>query len=500
MSRKFGLRVEDLEGRTLLSGIVYSLTTDQSAYQVGQPIQITFTETNTGSQPVTVSVSPTDFTVSAHGSPIWESNPANENQTSTPVTIQAGQSVSQTATWDGTIAESATQQGVTTTYAVNQWGTFQVSNPNAPQGDSATFQISNPLQGALTTDQSTYQLGEPVLLTYSETSTSSQTLTISAQNPVIYQITHDGQPLLPATDPIGPIFQTIGPGQTVTDHYTWNELPDVGAGFLNDLAGAFVATVLAVPAGSGQFSADFQIAPPPAGAIVSSVTTVQPVYENGQTVTMTFTETNTSDQAVTVPTGQNGFAFDQSGSTSGLNLSGLPAAIPQAWTTLQPGQSWTQAETWPVGYPQSGPYTLTISNVYDPNGHTATFKVLGATSTGGGSAPGNPTLTTNHADYRVGERVSISLKIRAASTAKPAPREEITVLDGSRVVYKATRRLAALTLKQFEAGRPVTLTTIWNGRPNQPGIRALKPGYYTIDVRYGDYAGSTDIAIDRLGS
>ena len=50
---------------------------------------------------------------------------------------------------------------------------------------------------------------------------------------------------------------------------------------------------------------------PPAGAIVSSVTTDQPVYQDGETVTMTFTETNESAQPVMVPTGQNGFAFDQ---------------------------------------------------------------------------------------------------------------------------------------------------------------------------------------------
>ena len=63
MHRRTSLIVEPMEGRALLSGLTYSLTTDQSIYQVGQPIQITFTETNTGDQPVTVSVSPTDFSV-----------------------------------------------------------------------------------------------------------------------------------------------------------------------------------------------------------------------------------------------------------------------------------------------------------------------------------------------------------------------------------------------------------------------------------------------------
>ena len=58
---RMALGVDELEGRSLLSGISYTLTTDQSTYQVGQPIQITFTETNTGDRPVTVSLNPTDF-------------------------------------------------------------------------------------------------------------------------------------------------------------------------------------------------------------------------------------------------------------------------------------------------------------------------------------------------------------------------------------------------------------------------------------------------------
>ncbi len=175
----------------------------------------TFTETNTGDQPVTVSVSPTDFTVSESGSPVWESNPENDGQPPTSVTLQPGQSLTQTATWDGTIMGPG-KPGTSTSEAVNQFGTFQVTNPNAPQGDTATFQITDPLQGALTTDQATYLVGQPVQLTYTETNTSSQTLTISTANP-LYQILHDGQPEMPVMDPTIPTaFQAViekpGPG------------------------------------------------------------------------------------------------------------------------------------------------------------------------------------------------------------------------------------------------------------------------------------------------
>ena len=67
MRRKRHLAAEFLEQRALLSSLAYSLTTNQPAYRVGQPIQMTFTETNTGSQPVIVQVDPTDFTVSQDG-------------------------------------------------------------------------------------------------------------------------------------------------------------------------------------------------------------------------------------------------------------------------------------------------------------------------------------------------------------------------------------------------------------------------------------------------
>ena len=64
MRRGTFFSVEPLEGRGLLSGLSYSLTTNAATYQVGQPIQMKLTETNTSTQPVAVEVSPSDFTIS----------------------------------------------------------------------------------------------------------------------------------------------------------------------------------------------------------------------------------------------------------------------------------------------------------------------------------------------------------------------------------------------------------------------------------------------------
>jgi hypothetical protein len=499
MARKFGVSVEHLERRTLLTGITYSLTTDQSVYQVGQPIQIAFTETNTGTQPVTVSLSPTDFTVSQptpeYDYTVWESNPENEGQPPTSVTLQPGQSVSQNATWDGTVTEPAIVPGTVTSYAVNQFGTFTVSNPNAPNGDTATFQITNPLQGALTSSQAIYQLGQPVQLTYAETNTSDQAVRVSIIDPILFELFHNGQQVSPAMDPAGVYFETIGPGQTAQHPFTLVQA-DFGGPDNPSLTGSFAVKVYE-SAAPGEFTADFQIEAPPSGAIVSSVTTNQPVYQAGSLVTMTFTETNTSDQPVMVLTGQNGFTFDQvlPASYSGIPL--LPGPTTTGWSTLEPGQSWTQSETWPVVDPVSGPYTVKISNFFDSNGNTSTFEVAGAST----STSGNLSVTTNHSAYTLGDSVRVNVTIPGTSaSAGLSHREQITVLDGSQVVSRLTRRIPASTLKRLKAGHSVTLTTVWNGRPNQRVIHALKPGSYAVDVTYGDSSSRAAITIGRKGS
>ena len=63
----------------------------------------TFTKSNMSNQPITVTVDPTDFTVKASGGgPIWQSSPANGSLAGAAVILQPGQSVTQTAIWDGT--------------------------------------------------------------------------------------------------------------------------------------------------------------------------------------------------------------------------------------------------------------------------------------------------------------------------------------------------------------------------------------------------------------
>jgi hypothetical protein len=112
---------------------------------------------------VTVEISPTDFTISQNDATIWQSDPANENQPPTSVTLRPGQSVSQSASWDGTYISSPSVLGLQN-IPMNIFGDFVVSNPNAPSLLNATFQIPDPLSYTLTTDQPAYQLGEPITM------------------------------------------------------------------------------------------------------------------------------------------------------------------------------------------------------------------------------------------------------------------------------------------------------------------------------------------------
>jgi hypothetical protein len=109
MMRRTRPDLEPLEGRALLSdsGLAYRLTTDHSAYQLGQPVAMTFQETNVSGHPITVEYGAKDsgFVVRRDrrdGPVVWEEYPGPEYpQWMRMETLQPGQSLTLTATWDG---------------------------------------------------------------------------------------------------------------------------------------------------------------------------------------------------------------------------------------------------------------------------------------------------------------------------------------------------------------------------------------------------------------
>ena len=127
----------------IASPLSYALSVDRSDYQVGQPIQISDTETNMGSQPLSVNVRPASFTIADDlNNVVWQS--AIGSGSSTTQTLEPGQSITQTSTWNGI---SNTGRSPNT----NPWGSFVVSSPSAPSGLTATFSIDDPYSTSLTT-------------------------------------------------------------------------------------------------------------------------------------------------------------------------------------------------------------------------------------------------------------------------------------------------------------------------------------------------------------
>jgi Intracellular proteinase inhibitor len=109
------------------NGLSMTLMTDQSSYKLGNPVKMTFTETNTGTQAVQIAVGPSidGFIIKKNGSPIWRSNSGIQPMFLRLQTLQPGQSLTFSATWTATTT-----------------GTFTVVHESAPAGPGTTFTVS----------------------------------------------------------------------------------------------------------------------------------------------------------------------------------------------------------------------------------------------------------------------------------------------------------------------------------------------------------------------
>ena len=446
--------------------------------------------------------------------------------------LQSGQSYTQTATWNGipTIGPLS-----------NLSGTFTVTNAFDPLGDTATFTFAAPpssqLVTSLTTDQSVYQLGQPIPFTFTETNVGTQLYPGPGRPLGVRRPARWGRDLefqLPLFLLAGYSLETLQPGQSVTQtapHGTGvpeEHLPAC------EPSGTFVVTDELDPDGN---QATFPIVAPSDAQPIISMTTDQSVYDSGEPVQLTFTETDGGDQPIAVLTGPTAFDVTLDGlSVLDLVISNqLPSA--SAWETLQPGQSYTQTYTWK----NPGVFgDLIASNDLNPTDSTAAFQILSPPpeprsptsptptpipspsppTTGSPSAPSSPapgstpidsTVSTNHQVYKLGQSVRIKVTIKEGGgdkkgdrTAKVSLRgtskaDGITVLEGSKVVWRSPRGADALKARSIRPGKAITLTTVWNGRPNQPGVTKLLPGTYTIQASEDGYNAGTTITIEGAG-
>jgi hypothetical protein len=500
MRRKARLSAELLEGRTLLSSLSYSLTTDQPVYQVGQPIEITFTETNTGKQPVTVEVSPTDFEVSQNGDSVWQSNPGNASQPPTTQTLKPGQSVEQVATWDGTTTYSLGGVDGGESWQINNFGTLSVSNPNGPQGLSASFQITDPITTSLTTSQPVYQLGEPVQVTFTEMNTASMPITMYSSPPEAANIYQNGAPLwvlfYPQVITLNPTV--LSAGQTITTPYTFNIIPGSGPYDLNNLTGTFEA-------GFGPendptlYSASFQVNAPSPDDVATSLTTDQSTYALGQPVNMTLTETNNGDQPIVVLAGASSFQISENGTAIWNSPTASPYMAP-TWKTLGPGQSYSQTDTW-NGLPNTGALSnlsgvFTVSNLLDLQDDTATFQFTSPSSSQLATS-----LTTDKPVYQLGQPIGLTFtETNVGATpiqVLVGPASFDITQNGAQVwsiSFSSSPVFSEDSWATLEPGQSVTQTAEWSGVPeNLPS--AFSNGTFTLTNALDPRAESTTFQI-----
>lgn len=122
MRRYRSLVLETLDGKVLLSaiatppvpvsppiiapvsqGLVVKLSTDHQVYRRGQPVVITLTETNASQHDITVDSGPSlgGFFVTHNGRRVWASNAGIQPMFVLVRTLSTGQSITQSATWNG---------------------------------------------------------------------------------------------------------------------------------------------------------------------------------------------------------------------------------------------------------------------------------------------------------------------------------------------------------------------------------------------------------------
>ena len=117
---------------------------------------------------------------------------------------------------------------------------------------------------------------------------------------------------------------------------------------------------------------------PTASPVEISVTTNQAVYTPGQTVKMTFTETNDSKSSIRVPIGPSidGFTVTSGGKTVWRSNSGVePQYI--VLENLAPGESITLTATWTAS---AATGTYVVHNQLDPDAAAATFAIVASSA------------------------------------------------------------------------------------------------------------------------
>ncbi len=199
MFRRTLLVVESLEGRIVLTSVMgLTITTDRVEYAPGQPVVITLTQTNLSDHDVTVSHGPsTDgFLVSKDGTELWRSNAGMNPMYQVVETLAPHQSLTRTAVWTGDSSSPAPPIG-----------SLQVASQVQVDGQSAapvTIEVGGgtrlspktsraKLTLAVQLDHHAAKVGQPILLTLTETNIGTTAATINDGAGIVAAALRDGK-------------------------------------------------------------------------------------------------------------------------------------------------------------------------------------------------------------------------------------------------------------------------------------------------------------------
>ncbi len=108
-------------------------------------------------------------------------------------------------------------------------------------------------------------------------------------------------------------------------------------------------------------------------------------------------------------------------------------------------------------------------------------------------------LSTDQGSYKPGQSVRMTMTLEnvsdgAVTLVPNTSADGFTLSNGSTLIWHS-RGGHAFKARTLQPGQSITLTSVWNGRPNHADARKLDPGTYTIQAVEGGYAGSTTISI-----
>ena len=358
----------------ITSALSYAFTLDQQSYQVGQPIGINLTETNTSSKPITVNVNPTAFTVTGGlGQTLWQYQDSSASPTTE--TLQPGQSITQSASWDDFANVGAS-------IGTNVWGGFKVTSPNAPAGLAPTGWVTDPLSISLSHSAGSVAPGQPVVFTWAATNTDTVPVTIpeSAGQLTISDAATAAQVFSGSVAATAPTM-TLQPGQSWSQTITWpgSSTSSVPTGvydayFENGLQGVGTEVGVGVPS-----PIPFPISPVPIspGLPLTGIGTNVSTQQVGRHEVFTLTLTNYENAPVTI-SGRAGvakFVLKKNGKVIWRSTAKAKLAA-RAAQSLAPGAAIELHATWPAPTHQATVkgggkptlYQLTAT----AGGHTAT--------------------------------------------------------------------------------------------------------------------------------